>query len=88
MGQQILWLFPVIIMLYVEFSSGQKAKCDKRPTVTGSCKDYKVRWFYSSSLKECIMFHWGGCDRTENLFENGEECEAYCMGLGEVKSAV
>ncbi|KAI8042927.1 hypothetical protein M5D96_004250 [Drosophila gunungcola] len=88
MGQQVVWLSLMIVMLYVGLSSAQKAKCEKRPTVTGSCKNYKIKWFFSSSLKECIMFHWGGCNHTENIFDNGEDCEAQCMGLGEVKSAV
>ncbi|XP_017055842.1 kunitz-type serine protease inhibitor BmKTT-2-like isoform X2 [Drosophila ficusphila] len=60
-------------------------RCDKKPTVTGTCKDYKIKWFYSKSLKECIMFHWGGCDPTENMFDSGSDCETQCMGLGEVK---
>nr|XP_016933309.1 kappaPI-actitoxin-Ael3a-like [Drosophila suzukii] len=85
MGQKILWLAIAIALLSLGFSTGLKAKCDKRPTLTGPCKRYKARWFYSSSLKECIMFHWGGCNRTENFFDNGGDCETLCMGLGEVK---
>ncbi|XP_017120745.1 kappaPI-actitoxin-Ael3a isoform X1 [Drosophila elegans] len=88
MVQQVVWLSIMIVMLYMVLSSAQREKCEKRPTVTGSCKNYKIKWFYSSSLKECIMFHWGGCNHTENIFDNGEDCEAQCMGLGEVKSAV
>ncbi|XP_070072165.1 trypsin inhibitor isoform X1 [Drosophila takahashii] len=86
MGKKILWLSIAIALMFQGLASGQKAKCDKKPTLTGQCKEYKPKWFYSRSLKECIMFHWGGCNRTENLFDSGDECESLCMGLGEVKS--
>ncbi|XP_034134875.1 WAP, Kazal, immunoglobulin, Kunitz and NTR domain-containing protein 2-like [Drosophila guanche] len=64
------------------------AKCQSDPTLTGTCTNYTKKWFYSRSYRECIMFHYGGCGQTKNLFDSEEHCESLCLGLGDYKHRV
>ncbi|XP_071002327.1 WAP, Kazal, immunoglobulin, Kunitz and NTR domain-containing protein 2-like [Oncorhynchus clarkii lewisi] len=48
------------------------------PSLQGPCKAYEPRWAYSSTLKQCQSFIWGGCGGNENNFESKEACEEMC----------
>lgn len=48
------------------------------PTLQGPCKAYEPRWAYSSSLRQCQSFIYGGCEGNENNFESREACEEMC----------
>ncbi|XP_028842888.1 WAP, Kazal, immunoglobulin, Kunitz and NTR domain-containing protein 2 [Denticeps clupeoides] len=48
------------------------------PSLQGPCKAYEPRWAYSSALKQCQSFVYGGCGGNENNFETKEACEEAC----------
>ncbi|KAM3592018.1 uncharacterized protein V6R79_011662 [Siganus canaliculatus] len=48
------------------------------PTLQGPCKAYEPRWAYSSSLRQCQSFIYGGCEGNDNNFESKESCEEMC----------
>lgn len=48
------------------------------PTLQGPCKSYEPRWAYSSSLRQCQSFIYGGCEGNANNFESKEACEETC----------
>ncbi|KAM8876571.1 WAP, Kazal, immunoglobulin, Kunitz and NTR domain-containing protein 2-like [Synchiropus picturatus] len=48
------------------------------PSLQGPCKAYEPRWAYSSSLRQCQPFIYGGCDGNDNNFESKEACEELC----------
>lgn len=48
------------------------------PSLQGPCKAYEPRWAYSSTLKQCQSFIWGGCGGNENNFKSKEACEEMC----------
>ncbi|XP_051912428.1 WAP, Kazal, immunoglobulin, Kunitz and NTR domain-containing protein 2-like [Hippocampus zosterae] len=51
--------------------------CDL-PSLQGPCKAYEPRWAYSSSLRQCQSFIYGGCGGNDNNFESKEACEEMC----------
>ncbi|XP_077407249.1 WAP, Kazal, immunoglobulin, Kunitz and NTR domain-containing protein 2 [Vanacampus margaritifer] len=51
--------------------------CDL-PSLQGPCKAYEPRWAYSSSLRQCQSFIYGGCGGNDNNFESKETCEEMC----------
>uniref|UniRef100_A0A8C6WI38 WAP, follistatin/kazal, immunoglobulin, kunitz and netrin domain containing 2b n=1 Tax=Neogobius melanostomus TaxID=47308 RepID=A0A8C6WI38_9GOBI len=48
------------------------------PSLQGPCKAYEPRWAYSSTLRHCQSFIYGGCDGNNNNFESKEACEEMC----------
>ncbi|XP_068161780.1 WAP, Kazal, immunoglobulin, Kunitz and NTR domain-containing protein 2-like [Antennarius striatus] len=48
------------------------------PALQGPCKAYEPRWAYSSSLRQCQSFIYGGCEGNDNNFESKEVCEETC----------
>ncbi|XP_068611003.1 WAP, Kazal, immunoglobulin, Kunitz and NTR domain-containing protein 2-like [Brachionichthys hirsutus] len=48
------------------------------PGLQGPCKAYEPRWAYSSSLRQCQSFIYGGCEGNDNNFESREACEETC----------
>ncbi|XP_010893759.1 WAP, Kazal, immunoglobulin, Kunitz and NTR domain-containing protein 2 [Esox lucius] len=48
------------------------------PSLQGPCKAYEHRWAYSSSLRQCQSFIYGGCSGNANNFESREACEEMC----------
>lgn len=57
---------------------GELAAPCSLPSLQGPCKAYEPRWAYSSSLKKCQSFVYGGCGGNENNFESKEACEEMC----------
>lgn len=57
---------------------GELAAPCSLPSLQGPCKAYEPRWAYSSSLKKCQSFVYGGCGGNENNFESREACEEMC----------
>ncbi|XP_046888894.1 WAP, Kazal, immunoglobulin, Kunitz and NTR domain-containing protein 2-like [Hypomesus transpacificus] len=48
------------------------------PSLQGPCKAYEPRWVYSSTLRQCQSFIYGGCSGNDNNFESKEACEEMC----------
>nr|XP_020442974.1 WAP, Kazal, immunoglobulin, Kunitz and NTR domain-containing protein 2-like [Monopterus albus] len=48
------------------------------PSLQGPCKSYEPRWAYSSTLRQCQSFIYGGCGGNDNNFESKEACEDMC----------
>ncbi|XP_063221793.1 papilin isoform X2 [Bacillus rossius redtenbacheri] len=49
------------------------------PTDRGTCKEYKVKWFFDAEYGGCSRFWYGGCEGNNNRFNNQEECKAMCV---------
>lgn len=48
------------------------------PSLQGPCKAYEPRWAYSSSIRQCQSFIYGGCEGNDNNFASKEACEETC----------
>ena len=45
---------------------------------TGPCRAAFPRWYFNSTLNECIEFVYGGCDGNENNFKTKKNCTETC----------
>jgi len=52
------------------------------PETRGNCRAMMTRWRYSPELKECVQFHFGGCESEKfaNNFHSKEKCAEFCQG--------
>lgn len=50
------------------------------PETRGNCRAMMTRWRYNPEIKECVQFHFGGCDGNTNNFVNKEKCTEFCKG--------
>ncbi|XP_021966122.1 protein AMBP [Folsomia candida] len=50
------------------------------PETRGDCRAMMTRWRYSPEIKECVQFHFGGCDGNPNNFVSSEKCIEFCRG--------
>ncbi|KAF6736771.1 WAP, Kazal, immunoglobulin, Kunitz and NTR domain-containing protein 2 [Oryzias melastigma] len=48
------------------------------PSQRGPCKAYEPRWAYSSALRGCHTFIYGGCGGNDNNFQSKQACEDSC----------
>ncbi|KAG8433139.1 hypothetical protein GDO86_017432 [Hymenochirus boettgeri] len=48
------------------------------PTVRGPCKVPEWRWAYSTLMRQCFAFIYGGCQGNLNNFESRQACEDRC----------
>ncbi|KAG9476815.1 hypothetical protein GDO78_002286 [Eleutherodactylus coqui] len=48
------------------------------PPVKGPCKALQWRWAYSSLMRQCFSFIYGGCLGNQNNFENRQACDDRC----------
>jgi len=42
------------------------------------CEAFKPMWTFDPKLDRCRRFIYGGCIKTENLFESEEGCKKIC----------
>ena len=52
--------------------------CELKPEM-GPCTGSFLRYFYNSSIDECLSFYYGGCDGNENNFHTLFACNAICQ---------
>ncbi|XP_042308649.1 collagen alpha-3(VI) chain isoform X2 [Sceloporus undulatus] len=45
----------------------------------GTCREFKLKWYYDPKTKSCARFWYGGCGGNENRFNTQRECEQLCM---------
>ncbi|XP_061666584.1 WAP, Kazal, immunoglobulin, Kunitz and NTR domain-containing protein 2 [Syngnathoides biaculeatus] len=76
-GQQATKLFATYDKCMQCCGPELSAPCDL-PSLQGPCKAYEPRWAYSSSLRQCQSFIYGGCGGNDNNFESKEACEEMC----------
>jgi hypothetical protein len=50
------------------------------PETRGDCRAMLTRWRYNPEIKQCVQFHFGGCDGNSNNFVSQEKCLAFCNG--------
>uniref|UniRef100_A0A3B3BDU7 BPTI/Kunitz inhibitor domain-containing protein n=1 Tax=Oryzias melastigma TaxID=30732 RepID=A0A3B3BDU7_ORYME len=50
-----------------------------RPLDQGSCQEYAMMWFFSSTENKCAPFWYGGCGGNQNRFVTEEECQNTCV---------
>ncbi|XP_048486291.1 papilin isoform X3 [Plutella xylostella] len=48
------------------------------PAETGSCADYREKWYFDSAEQRCRQFYYGGCGGNDNNFNSQIECERRC----------
>jgi len=39
---------------------------------------YMPKWTYNSTERQCVSYIYGGCRKTENLFDSAENCQKTC----------
>nr|XP_023024406.1 papilin-like [Leptinotarsa decemlineata] len=49
------------------------------PKEKGSCRDFKVKWFFDMEYGGCSRFWYGGCDGNGNRYNTKEECDSICV---------
>ncbi|XP_029282172.1 LOW QUALITY PROTEIN: kunitz-type protease inhibitor 1-like [Cottoperca gobio] len=60
----------------------RKARCSE-PPLTGPCRASFTRWYYDPLNRKCSRFTYGGCEGSENNFEEEEKCSETCKGVTE-----
>ncbi|XP_024114131.1 collagen alpha-6(VI) chain isoform X2 [Oryzias melastigma] len=50
-----------------------------QPLDQGSCQEYAMMWFFSSTENKCAPFWYGGCGGNQNRFVTEEECQNTCV---------
>jgi hypothetical protein len=70
-----------MLQCYVECNFSDR--CEAAP-VLGPCKHSTYKWYYNSSLGQCLTFVYGGCNFSDadNKFNSEHECLHYCGGAG------
>lgn len=64
-------------MLVVVFVVVLSGRCSLPPE-TGPCRAAFRRWYFNSTVNECVEFVYGGCEGNENNFETKENCNTTC----------
>jgi hypothetical protein len=57
-----------------------KSDCFLKPEM-GPCRALIGMWFYNSSLAQCDLFSYGGCQGNGNRFDGEDECNEFCEGV-------
>ncbi len=64
-----------------------KSDCFLKPEM-GPCRALIGMWFYNSSLAQCDLFSYGGCQGNGNRFDGEDECIEFCKGVENEKKEV
>jgi hypothetical protein len=54
--------------------------CNQPATPRGTCRAMLTRYRYDPQTKNCVQFHYGGCEKGGNNFVTKEKCVEYCRG--------
>ncbi|XP_039197372.1 collagen alpha-1(XXVIII) chain [Crotalus tigris] len=69
---------PAVVPLPTVIHVMKETRC-LEPMKTGSCRNYRVKWFYAKDTNSCARFWYGGCEGNQNRFETEQECQAICV---------
>ncbi|XP_069544172.1 kunitz-type protease inhibitor 1b isoform X1 [Brachyistius frenatus] len=69
-------------LLSIDVNQKKAARCTEPPR-TGPCRAKFSRWYYDPLNRKCYKFTYGGCDGTENNFEERQTCSETCDGVTE-----
>ncbi|PIC23283.1 hypothetical protein B9Z55_017035 [Caenorhabditis nigoni] len=58
--------------------AGSNSVCDEAKD-TGPCTNFATKWYYNQADGTCNRFHYGGCQGTNNRFDNEQQCKAACQ---------
>ncbi|CAB1328476.1 unnamed protein product [Coregonus sp. 'balchen'] len=61
---------------------GESVPLDSRCNLSldqGTCREYKIRWYYDKQANSCAQFWYGGCEGNANRFETEDECKKICV---------
>ncbi|XP_059610562.1 papilin isoform X1 [Phlebotomus argentipes] len=50
------------------------------PMEPGPCDQWQVRYYFNTTRRQCMPFHYSGCEGTGNRFTTVQECETLCIG--------
>lgn len=50
------------------------------PATRGHCRAMMTRYRYDPKVKDCVQFHFGGCEGNANNFVTKEKCMVFCEG--------
>lgn len=59
-------------------AAGINSVCDEAKD-TGPCTNFVTKWYYNKADGTCNRFHYGGCQGTNNRFDNEQQCKAACQ---------
>lgn len=63
-------------------SSSEAPSVDPRCLLSlhqGTCREYRIQWYYDKQANSCAQFWYGGCGGNDNRFETDEECKKTCV---------
>ncbi|KAL9972345.1 hypothetical protein ACROYT_G018630 [Oculina patagonica] len=52
--------------------------CKLKPE-SGMCMAYFQKWYFNTSVNQCMTFVYGGCRGNGNRFDSKKECEKRCL---------
>lgn len=68
--------------MHLKCPSTEAPSVDARCLLTleqGTCRQYKIHWYYDKQANSCAQFWYGGCGGNDNRFKTEEECKKTCV---------
>ncbi|XP_069791806.1 collagen, type XXVIII, alpha 2a isoform X3 [Narcine bancroftii] len=69
---------PVMASSLPEKKSVPDPDCELR-LEQGTCRNYKIKWYYDKQANSCAQFWYGGCGGNANHFDTEDKCRNACV---------